>query len=102
MFTRHPSYLPFEFMATGCLVVTNANHWNRWLLKDGVNCLLARPTAACLAAAIEKGLTDPALRSTITRYAAEDIRRNYSDWSREMEHVYEFVCDPATRAGIDR
>jgi glycosyltransferase involved in cell wall biosynthesis len=95
MFTGHPSYLPFEFMACGCLVVTNENYWNKWFLKDGINCLLARPTAACLSAAIEKGLTDAPLRDRITAYAADDIRHNYADWTKEMEHVYDFVCNPS-------
>ena len=41
MMTRHPSYLPFEFMACGGLLVSNDNRANHWLLRDGENCLLA-------------------------------------------------------------
>ena len=33
MFTNHPSYLPLELMASGCLVITNANPATSRLLK---------------------------------------------------------------------
>ena len=39
MATCHPSYLPFELMASGALVVTNVNRYTNWLLDNGVNCL---------------------------------------------------------------
>ena len=48
MMTKHPSYLPFELMACGAIVVTNFNPANTWLLKDGENCLLSAPSASCL------------------------------------------------------
>jgi glycosyltransferase involved in cell wall biosynthesis len=49
MFTRHPSYLPLELMASGSLVVTNTNPATRWLLQDGENCRLAEASATSLA-----------------------------------------------------
>jgi glycosyltransferase involved in cell wall biosynthesis len=94
MFTRHPSYLPFELMACGCLVVTNLNSWNSWFFQESCNCVLARSTASCLADAIEKGLRDRELRERVTKSASATISRDHSDWSVEMEHVYEFMCDP--------
>jgi glycosyltransferase involved in cell wall biosynthesis len=94
MLTRHPSYIPMELMASGCLVVTNRNHWTEWLLEHGRNCLLCHATATSLADAIERGLTDEALREEITRSALQLVRERYYDWTPEMEKVYEFMCDP--------
>ena len=37
MYTPHPSYQPFEFMATGCVTVTNLNESTQWFLKDEEN-----------------------------------------------------------------
>ena len=59
MFTRHPSYLPLELMASGCLVVTNRNPATQWLLRDRENCLLAQSSATCLAAALEWAAAHP-------------------------------------------
>ncbi len=56
MFTCHPSYLPFEFMASGCLVVSNVNSATSWLLKDNENCLLSLPSASCIADTLARGL----------------------------------------------
>jgi O-antigen biosynthesis protein len=96
MFTRHPSYLPFEFMASGCLVVTNLNHSTSWLLKDGQNCLLTLPTASCIADTLARGLQDHGLRQQITGRALEMIRRDYADWSGQVEQIYEYMRDPDT------
>ena len=94
MFTRHPSYLPFEFMASGCLVVSNVNTATSWLLRDGENCLLALPSASCIAAALARGLEDVALRRRITAHAARMVREQFADWDRQAEHVYGYMCDP--------
>jgi glycosyltransferase involved in cell wall biosynthesis len=92
MFTRHPSYLPFEFMASGCLVVSNVNASTSWLLKDGENCLLAQPSASYLADTIARGLHDHELRRRITRNALTMIRREFADWNKQSEHVYQYMC----------
>jgi glycosyltransferase involved in cell wall biosynthesis len=49
MMTRHPSYLPFEFMACGGLLVSNDNPTNSWLLQHGYNCLLAPASGPAIA-----------------------------------------------------
>ena len=43
MRTKHPSYQPFEFMASGVATVSNINPATTWLLRDGENCLLSPP-----------------------------------------------------------
>lgn len=50
MFTRHPSYLPLELMASGCIVITNKNPDNAWLLRDAENCLLTEPAVSRIVA----------------------------------------------------
>ncbi|MGO0122933.1 rhamnosyltransferase WsaF family glycosyltransferase [Desulfothermobacter acidiphilus] len=94
MMTRHPSYLPLELMASGCLVVTNYNPATLWLLRDGENCILAHPSVSCLVDSLERGLLDIEERKRITEQALREVCSYYSDWGREIEEVYKFMCDP--------
>jgi len=94
MFTRHPSYLPLELMASGCLVVTNRNPATQWLLRDRENCLLAQSSATCLATALEWAAAHPDERRAITATAAREVQTRYSDWGREIDKVYRYMCDP--------
>jgi O-antigen biosynthesis protein len=94
MFTRHPSYLPFELMASGCLVVSNINNATSWLLKDGENCLLALPSASSIADTLARGLDDHQLRRRITTDALRLIGQQYADWDQQIDHVYHSMCDP--------
>ena len=91
MFTRHPSYLPFELMASGAVVVTNPNPATAWLLRDRQNCLLSPPSASGLAQTLEMALTDHTLRATIRATALADIRQNYADWSGQIEKICRFM-----------
>jgi len=99
MLTRHPSYIPMELMASGCLVVTNRNQWTEWLLEHERTCLLSHTTATALADTIERGLTDEALRGAITQRGLELVREKYCDWKPEMAKVYEFMCNPDLQEG---
>jgi O-antigen biosynthesis protein len=94
MFTRHPSYLPLELMASSCLVVSNPNRATAWLLRDRENCLLALPSASSLADALVEGLQDHELRCYITANALSMIRRQYADWDAQAQHVYQYMCNP--------
>jgi GT2 family glycosyltransferase/glycosyltransferase involved in cell wall biosynthesis len=94
MLTRHPSYIPLELMASGCLVVTNDNPATRWFFEHGVNCLTAPASASALAQAIVGALGDEGARRAITTAAAERVRRRHSDWPAQAEKVYRFLCDP--------
>lgn len=94
MFTRHPSYLPLELMASGCLVVSNYNPATTWLLKDRENCLLSKASGSCLAEALERALLDEQARTRITTNAIGQVQTAYSDWEGEIEKVYRFICNP--------
>jgi glycosyltransferase involved in cell wall biosynthesis len=102
MFTRHPSYLPLELMASGCLVVTNRNPANAWLLRDGENCLLAEPSASSIAAALARGLADRELRGRVTAAALAQVRRDHGDWAAELERLYAAMCGPWPPEGPPR
>ena len=97
MFTRHPSYLPFEFMASGCLVVTNFNPATTWLLKDGENCRLSEPSASCLADTLEQAVLDGQGRRRITANAVRHIQESFSDWDRQMEKIFAYMGNPGRR-----
>ena len=92
--SKHPSYLPLELMASGALVVSNVNRYGSWLLKDGENCILAEPTAESLCDALERALTDDALRARLTDNAVADIQHNRTDWPTKIDGVYAYMCDP--------
>jgi O-antigen biosynthesis protein len=93
MMTRHPSYLPMELMACGALVVTNQNRYTEWLLKNEENCLLTETSSGAVAAAIERGLRDKALRERIAARGAAFVRENYSDWDAQAEKIYRYMVD---------
>lgn len=57
MVTPHPSYQPLEYMACGCIVATNINESNSWLLND-TNALLIEPNSEIAAERISKLLED--------------------------------------------
>jgi glycosyltransferase involved in cell wall biosynthesis len=91
MFTKHPSYLPFELMACECPVVSNYNQATTWFLKDGVNCLLTEATATRIAETIESLLFDSELSKRITQNALAEINATHTHWDTEMEKVWQFV-----------
>jgi O-antigen biosynthesis protein len=94
MFTRHPSYIPLELMASGCLVVTNKNPFTSWFLRDGYNCLLSNASVSCLADTLEYGLMNIEDRQRITDKASDIIRNEYSDWEKEIRKIYSFMSNP--------
>lgn len=71
MFSAHPSYQPLEFMASGCVTVTNDNVHNRWLLQTGRNCVVVPIAATAVAAEIVDLLKNPGLRSQISAVGYE-------------------------------
>jgi glycosyltransferase involved in cell wall biosynthesis len=94
MFTRHPSYIPFELMASGCLVVTNYNPANTWMLHDGVNCMLSHASVSSLCDTLERAIKNSQKRDVVTGNAFNDICENYSNWYDEYEKIYRYICDP--------
>jgi len=93
MMTKHPSYLPFELMACGALVVTNFNPANTWLLKDNENCLLSAPSASCLADRLSYALENYEELVGIRKNAAKDIAKASEGWDQSLEQVAEFMLN---------
>ncbi|XXF80649.1 glycosyltransferase [Myxococcaceae bacterium GXIMD 01537] len=86
MFTKHPSYLPFELMACGVTVVTNDNPANHWLLEHERNCLLAEPTYSCVLEQLRRALVDTGLRGRLATAAAERVTR--TTWEEQVDRVH--------------
>jgi O-antigen biosynthesis protein len=89
MFTKHPSYLPFELMACGCPVITNKNPANSWFLKDEDNCLLTEPSITCIYEKIDKLMTNTELRKHLTISGIKSI--SGYQWENQMEKIYKFI-----------
>jgi glycosyltransferase involved in cell wall biosynthesis len=94
MMTKHPSYLPFELMACGAIVVTNYNEANTWLLKDGENCLLSPPTASCLSETLSYALDHYESLDFIRQRAADQILTETDDWDSSLGEVANFMLQP--------
>lgn len=100
MFTRHPSYIPLELMASGCVVVSNSNPATAWLMQDGSNCMLTKPSAGCLSEAISKVILDAETREHLRKNALRHVCENYSDWESQIEKIFEFMCNPERQKAV--
>jgi O-antigen biosynthesis protein len=96
MMTKHPSYLPFEMMACGVLVVSNINNSTKWLLKDKQNCLLTYPSATCIAETISVAIERYDDLEKIRINAVQEIKNNHADWSVEIKNIHKFILNPET------
>jgi glycosyltransferase involved in cell wall biosynthesis len=88
MLSKHPSYQPFEFMATGVATVTNNNEDNLWFLKDGTNCLIAEPSPAAMAEKISWLIEDKKLRNKIQEGGYNTVS---TDWQPQLEAIWNDV-----------
>ena len=95
--SRHEGFcLPLlEAMAAGAPVVCTDAHGNRDFCRDGENCLMAEDEPAAVRAALERVLSDPALRE---RLAAEG-RRTAEEYAwpgliDRLEGFYEGIAPP--------
>ncbi|MFZ4731649.1 MAG: glycosyltransferase [Pirellulales bacterium] len=93
MMTRHPSYLPFEFMACGGLLVSNDNPANHWLLADGENCLLAPASAPAIAERLAEAVDRYDDLLPVRRRGWEQIRSHHTSWDRAFADVWAFIAD---------
>lgn len=91
MATRHPSYLPFEFMASGAAVITNRNEHTAWLLRDGENAALCELTHSDIVRAVEAVMHDRALRERIVAGGYDTIRAGHADWSATCANIHESI-----------
>lgn len=99
MVTAHPSYIPLQLMASGCLVISNHNPHTTWLLKDGKNCILTEASASAIAGAILAAYRIPKMRTRLTKAALETVTRQYSNWAPEMEKIYSYMREPSRSIG---
>ncbi len=93
MYSKHPSYQPLEYMASGCATVTNFNEANLWLLEDRRNCLLAMPTVSGVVDAISALIEDPALRQHIVKGGLGTVAE--LDWEPQLRRISRFVREGA-------
>lgn len=94
MVTRHPSYIPFELMASGCLVITNHNPYTTWLLKNEENCLLTELSATSISETLKRAYLERELRNRITERALATIRKSFANWDSQYEKVFAYMCTP--------
>jgi glycosyltransferase involved in cell wall biosynthesis len=92
MMTRHPSYLPFEFMACGGLLVSNDNPTNSWLLQHGYNCLLAPASAPAIAERLAYAIDSFEELDDVRRNGHELITCHHSDWDEAFAGVFGFIA----------
>lgn len=85
MLSKHPSYQPFEFMATGVATVTNNNEDNLWFLKDGTNCLIAEPSPTAMAEKIGWLIEDKKLRNKIQEGGYSTVSSN---WEEQLSLIW--------------
>ena len=93
MYTAHPSYQPFEFMASGCATVSNFNRYTQWFLRDGENAALANSTPTCIAERILEILQDDKLRHRIIEGGLKTV--SALEWDAALERISKFVCHPS-------
>ena len=89
IFTKHPSYQPIEFMASGTAVVTNFNMHTGWLLKDGQNCLLTEPTIHDVVEKLEMLIGNPDLRARLVESGLAEVED--MQWEREWPKIWKFI-----------
>jgi hypothetical protein len=89
MVTKHPSYQPLEFMASGVACVSNANPDTAWFLEDGRNCLLARPVPEAIAERLGVLVDDAALRERLVTAGLQKARE--IRWEDQIERVWRTI-----------
>jgi len=89
MFSRHPSYQPFEYLAAGVAPVANVNAATSWFLKDEENCLIVEPFPSSIAEGVGRLIDDPELRREIADRGHDEVA--LGDWPTEFARVWDFV-----------
>jgi glycosyltransferase involved in cell wall biosynthesis len=99
MFTKHPSYQPFEFMASGMATVSNINPATTWMLRDGENCLLTPPLPTPTAERLGRLVVDSELRGRIAAAGMKEVGRYR--WEEQIEAVWEAICLRTPSLGVE-
>lgn len=89
MLTRHPSYQPLEFMASGVATVSNRNPHTDWLLRHEHNALTAAPVPALVADQISRLVEDPLLRRRLAEAGRATVEP--LEWDEQFEAVWQTV-----------
>jgi O-antigen biosynthesis protein len=89
MLTKHPSYLPFEMMASGTVVVANRNAANTWLLKHNENCLVGEPTASYLCDQFSLLFEDRVLYQRLLAASLQTVGQY--NWEQQLKKIHAFV-----------
>jgi GT2 family glycosyltransferase len=82
-----------EAMAAGTPVVSTDAHGNRDFCRHDENCLIADPTPEAVGAALERLLTDPALRARLTA-AGLETAAEYA-WEKRIDRLERFFLELA-------
>ena len=90
---------PLESMAAGGAVVCTDAHGNRDFCRDGENCLMPRPDADAVSAAIARLLADDDLRLTLGGRGVQTAA-NYA-WERRIDALEAFLQDVARPRTIE-
>ena len=91
MFSKHPSYQPFEYMASGCAVVTNYNPHNLWFFKDNENSMLVMPTVDGVFNALKILIIDAQLRRKLAINGLETISK--SSWDEQCSIIMNYLLE---------
>jgi glycosyltransferase involved in cell wall biosynthesis len=86
MLTRHPSYQPLEFMASGMATVSNLNPHTAWFLQHERNALLAAPLPAMVAEQIGRLIENRELRERLVATGLEETRN--VRWEDQFERIW--------------
>jgi hypothetical protein len=86
MLTKHPSYQPLEFMASGMATVSNVNPATGWLLRHEENALLPRPIPALVAEQLGRLVDDRPLRDRLAAGGLEQVRE--ITWEDQLERAW--------------
>ncbi len=79
MFSKHPSYQPFEMIASGCVVVTNENEATSWFFRHGENCIVTPPTVSEVSSTLARLIEDESLRKRIQSTAVDSLSKQSWD-----------------------
>jgi glycosyltransferase involved in cell wall biosynthesis len=100
MLTKHPSYQPLEFMASGMATVSNLNPDTSWLLRHEQNALLARPIPALVAEQLGRLVDDRALRDRLAAAGLEQVRE--VRWEDQLERAWGALTKRGERFTTER
>ncbi|MDX4026787.1 glycosyltransferase [Aliarcobacter skirrowii] len=90
MYTPHPSYQPFEYMASGCIPIVNNNKSNEWLLKDLQNCITVEPIPSLAVHKIMTIITNKKKVAEIKNNLSTTIKQ-YFDWDRTLSQIHKYL-----------